>query len=106
MIVCNYKFVIIGYIMIFEWDENKNISNQRKHGISFEMASRVFLDPFLQTYEDVYNDELRWLSIGSVDGMAVLLVVHTYRDEDGEEVVRIISARKLSKSEVKKYGYR
>jgi hypothetical protein len=38
--------------------------------------------------------------------VAVLLVVHTYRDEDEEEIVRIISARELSKSEVKKYGYR
>lgn len=89
--------------MIFEWDNAKNITNQKKHGISFEFAAKVFLDPFLVTYEDVFHDEVRWLSVGSVDGISVLLVVHTYPDDDS---IRIISARKLSKSEVKQYGYR
>lgn len=92
--------------MIFEWDDNKNRINQQKHGLSFELASKIFLDPFLQTYEDNSSYEERWLSIGSVDGITVLLVVHTYRNENDDEVVRIISARKLSKKEVTKYGYR
>ncbi|MDO4699953.1 MAG: BrnT family toxin [Moraxella sp.] len=58
--------------MIFEWDENNNAINQQKHGISFELASRIFTDPFLITAEDICSDELRWLSVGSVDGVAVL----------------------------------
>lgn len=93
--------------MIFEWDENKNAINRQKHGVSFELASQIFSDPFLITAENIYShDETRWLSIGSIDGVVVLLVVHTYRDDDGIEINRIISARKLSKSEINKYGYR
>lgn len=63
--------------MIFEWDEHKNTINRQKHGISFELANQIFADPFLITAEDIYSDdEVRWLSIGSVDGVAVLLVVY------------------------------
>lgn len=92
--------------MLFEWDDDKDESNQQKHGISFDTATRVFSDPFLITVEDDSSEEQRWRSIGSINHIHVLLVVHTYRDEDGEEIIRIISARKLSKGEVKKYGYR
>lgn len=92
--------------MLFEWDSDKDEINQRKHGISFDIATQVFYDPNLITTAD--NDskgEERWQTVGSIGGYAVLLVVHTYRDKDGIEVIRIISARKLSKGEVKKYGY-
>lgn len=91
--------------MIFEWDSNKNQSNKQKHGVSFEMASRIFLDPFVIVTEDSNHDETRWLGIGSVDGIVVLLVVHTHIDMDGTEIIRIISARKLSQGEIKRYGY-
>ncbi|OOR91345.1 hypothetical protein B0181_03315 [Moraxella caviae] len=93
--------------MLFEWDEHKNTINRQKHGISFELASRIFADPFLITTQDIYSqDEMRFLSIGSIDGVVVILVVHTYKDDNGAEINRLISARKLSKSEVRKYGYR
>ncbi len=92
--------------MLFEWDSDKDESNQQKHGISFETASRIFYDPFLITVQDNDNEEQRFKSIGSVNGIHVLMVIHTYRTDDGLEVIRIISARKISKGEVKKYGYR
>lgn len=90
----------------FEWDDNKDAINQRKHGISFNLAIGVFADPLVVTYEDVDSmGEPRWLSVGTANGITVLLVVHTYPNGD-DTVIRIISARKLSKAERKKYGYR
>ncbi len=53
----------------FEWDEAKNRSNQRKHRISFEVASQVFADPFaLMAPEWVENGEERWQTIGAISG--------------------------------------
>ena len=46
--------------MIFEWDENKNQLNKRKHGISFEEAARVFADPNLKIVLDPEETEIRW----------------------------------------------
>lgn len=92
--------------MLFEWDDNKDHINQQKHGISFETASKIFNDPFLITIQDrVTNGEIRWQSIGSLNGFVVILVAHTYTDDNGLEIIPIISARKLSKGEIKKYGY-
>lgn len=93
--------------MLFEWDSDKDEINQSKHGISFETATQVFFDPNLITTSD--NDskcEERWQTVGSIGNYSVLLVIHTYRDKDGAEIIRLISARKLSKGEVKNYGYR
>jgi uncharacterized DUF497 family protein len=90
----------------FEWDAEKNRSNQKKHaGIDFEIASRVFADPNLMLRKDrVINGEQRWHAIGAVR-RAVLLVVHVYREENsnGEEVIRIISAREADPSERRIY---
>jgi uncharacterized DUF497 family protein len=86
----------------FEWDAEKDRSNQKKHaGIDFEAASRVFADPNLLLRKDrVVDGEQRWHGIGAVR-KAVLLVVHVYREEDpnGEEVIRIISAREADPRE-------
>ena len=83
--------------MRFEWDAEKNRSNPGKHaGIDFETASRVFADPnLILRKERVVDGEQRWHAIGAVR-KAVLLVIHVYREEEpnGEEVIRIISARK------------
>jgi uncharacterized DUF497 family protein len=90
----------------FEWDEHKNRTNQKKHaGIDFETASRVFKDPGLVLREDrVVDGEQRWHGIGAV-WKAVLLVVHLYREEssNGEEVIRIISAREADQRERRIY---
>jgi hypothetical protein len=84
----------------FEWDEKKNQANQKKHGVSFELAQRVFDDPLaLSRLDRVENGEQRWQTLGLVGETVVLLVVHTVREEHSEEVIRIISARKATKHE-------
>lgn len=92
----------------FEWDPVKNLSNQRKHGMSFEEAAQVFRDPLYLSWKDrVQNGEERWLACGEVEGMSLLIVAHTIREEleDGSEieVVRIISARKAEPRERLRY---
>ena len=92
--------------MRFEWDDAKNRSNQIKHsGIDFEMASRVLADPYLILRKDrVVDEEQRWHAIGAVSKL-VLLVVHVYRQEEsnGEETIRIISAREANTRERRIY---
>ena len=83
--------------MVFAWDEGKNRINQRKHGVSFESAVRVFEDSRAVSYvERVVDGQERWHTIGLAGGVVVLLVVHTVEEENGEENVRIISARKAA----------
>jgi len=90
--------------MIFEWDEQKNQSNIRKHGIGFEDASKVIGQSNL-SYFDVDNslNEERYVEIGFSDGR-LLTVVFV---ELGDDVIRIISARPASLLEEKRYerGY-
>ena len=103
---CNYIYVMI---MRFAWDETKNRFNQRKHdGIAFEMAVQVFCDSFRLTRQDrIENGEERWQTLGVVHGVTVLLVAHTITEDDGEgepvEVIRIISARRATPRERKRY---
>jgi len=80
-------------------------SNRRKHRVSFETATRVFADPFALVRQDrIENGELRWQTLGIVEGYLLLLVAHTVRnDEDGTEVIRIISARRAKPKERKHY---
>ena len=94
--------------MKFTWDRKKEITNIKKHGVSFEQASYVFADPFaLNSYdEEQSQDEERWVLLGKSLNETILLVVHTFRDSDGEEFVRIISARKATKKEEKSYNKR
>jgi uncharacterized protein len=94
--------------MRFEWDRAKADSNLRKHRVSFELAARVFLDPFVLIEQDRIEDgEYRWQALGSVEGFAVLIVAHTSYEEDdaGEvsEVIRIISARRAEQKERRRY---
>jgi uncharacterized DUF497 family protein len=97
--------------MRYEWDERKNRQNQRKHGgISFELAVLVFEDEHRLIGLDRVDEtgEQRWHVLGVVSvepGFAdVLFVVHVYReDEDGEEVIRIISARQANKDDYRRY---
>lgn len=92
--------------MYFEWDEKKNKINIQKHGVSFDIAKLVFDDPHLLSILDHrFNcQEERWCTIGSAAGRVLLLVVHTVQEnEHGEEIIRIISARKAEKSERRAY---
>jgi uncharacterized DUF497 family protein len=86
------------------WDQNKNQSNQLKHKISFEVASLVFEDPFqINVMDRIENGEERWQTLGMVGNMVLLLVAHTFAEQEDEEVVRIISARKATRKERQKY---
>ena len=85
--------------MNFEWDENKNQINQRKHGISFEEAQAVFEDEHAILFDDPDHSESeeRFLLIGLDRKKRVCIVSHCYRGTD--ETIRIISARKATKLE-------
>src|SRR6185312_12696336 len=84
----------------FTWDETKNRSNEIKHGLKFEEACLIF-DGQVFTVRDERRDygEDRQLSIGSIRGVVVVLVVHTARAGS----IRIISARLANRRERKQY---
>jgi uncharacterized protein len=89
----------------FEWHEAKNRSNKRKHGIDFETAQLVFDDPHCISFvERISDGEERWRAIGSLEDIIVIVVVHTYREEASEEVIRIISARRATRHERNLYA--
>lgn len=91
----------------FEWDPVKARTNVTKHGITFEQAAAVFTDPMALTIFDEDNsgdDEDRWITLGQANGQHYLVVVHTYRDQQGDTVtIRLISARAATKHEIKQY---
>lgn len=89
--------------IIFEWDENKNRINQRKHGISFEEATTVFYDEYAILFDDPEHsaEEDRFLIIGTTSKERICIVSHCYRGQ--ENTIRIISARKATKNEKKIY---
>ena len=79
----------------FEWDPAKAASNQRKHGVDFELAATVFLDQFASTIRDAEHSdaEERWVTIGMAQNGKLLTVCHTSRQTARHEQIRIISAR-------------
>ncbi|MDE0434405.1 MAG: BrnT family toxin [Bryobacterales bacterium] len=89
--------------MKFEWDETKNQANIRKHGVSFEIAKRIFEGPVL-TWLDNRMDygEDRYISVGLVERTALIVVAHT----DRESRTRLISARPASRRERQAYHER
>jgi len=88
--------------MRFEWDEKKNISNQKRHGVSFDEAKSVFADTLgrLIPDPDHSEDEERFILMGVSFQLRLLIVCHCERHPD---VIRIISARKADKQERKQY---
>ncbi len=90
--------------MRVEWDEKKNRANQKKHGVSFELAQEIFDDPLaLSKLDRVEGDEERWHTLRIVEGIVLLLVTHTARHDEDEEIIRIISARKATAHERRHY---
>jgi uncharacterized DUF497 family protein len=83
----------------FEWDEKKNASNRRKHSVSFEEAQTVFYDEAALLIHDPDHsvDEDRFVLLGLGSTLRMLVVCHCYHGRGG--VIRIISARKASRSE-------
>ena len=93
--------------MNFEWDPDKDAWNYVKHGIRFETAAMVFDDPYhVSQLDRVVDGEERWRTMGLIGGLVIVIVAHTYREQNGEETVRIISARKATKRERKYYEER
>jgi len=94
--------------MKFEWDTNKESINIKKHGVTFEKAAYVFADKFsLSMFDNEHSSqEDRWAILGKSNNEVLLLVIHTFRNNKDEEIVRIISARKATKNEEKTYKRR
>jgi uncharacterized protein len=87
----------------FEWDEVKNVSNQKKHGVSFEEAKSVFYDSdAIQFFDNAHSStEERFLMLGLSSKLRILVVCHCVRENN--EIIRIISARPATKNETKHY---
>lgn len=87
----------------FEWDENKNAINKKKHHIAFEEARTVFYDEDALVIDDPEHsdEEARFIILGFSRNANLLVVCHCYRQS--ETVIRIISARKATISESKQY---
>lgn len=87
----------------FEWDDDKNVENIRKHGVSFGEAQTAFKDECAPYYfdPDHSHEEDRYLLIGMSSSHEILIVSHCYRD--GDLKIRIISARKANENEKKEY---
>jgi len=85
----------------FEWSDEKNKSNIQKHNISFEEAKEVFLDPMQISKLDYRFDyfEERWITLGATTKEKILVVANMFFDEDGKEIIRIISARQANQKE-------
>jgi len=85
----------------FEWSDEKNRLNIQKHNISFEEAKEVFLDPMQISKLDYRFDyfEERWITLGATTKEKILVVANMFFDEDGKEIIRIISARQANQKE-------
>ena len=89
---------------LFEWNIDKNLSNIEKHGISFKEAATVFGDDNSTMLEDENHSdgEERFWVIGFSKNMRLLTICHCLRESDS--IIRIISARRATKPEMRKYG--
>jgi hypothetical protein len=91
--------------MVFEWDHDKDLTNQKKHDVSFSEILPVFDDPrLLSLFDEQHSrEEDRWISFGQVADGTVFAVVHTVQQTGSEEVIRIISVRQATDKEEKQY---
>ena len=91
--------------MNFEWDEIKNRINQEKHGVSFDEAKEIFDDPLhISKLDHRFNYfEERWITIGATKKEKLLVVANLFFTDDGEEIIRIISARRANNNERRAY---
>ena len=85
----------------YEWDNAKAETNRKKHGIDFAEVLEAFHDPFRIDELDDRSTEERWRSL-AIAGEVVLLIVYTFRGDN----IRLISARKAKKHEIKQYHHR
>ena len=90
----------------FEWDEGKAAANMLKHGVTFDLARTVFSDPQLLTVADLEHGdtEERWFSVGCASNGAILSLVYLWSETGAEmTTIRLISARKATRKEVRYY---
>ena len=90
----------------FDWDTNKAKANRKKHGIGFEQASTIFIDPRMISVFDAEHGEHedRWATVGIDTNGILLVVIHTFQQVDADCCrIRIISARKATRKESKQY---
>ena len=90
----------------FEWDPYKAKQNLQKNKVSFEQAAEVFLDPLaISVYDGDHSlDEDRWITIGKDQTNLIMVVIHTFLEENVDNFrIRMISARKATKKEIKQY---
>lgn len=89
----------------FEWNRNKGIANLRNHGVSFDEAKTVFYDENAVEFYDQDHSlrEDRYLMIGLSSKLRILLVIYTVSEGKDEDIIRIISSRKPTKSEQRIY---
>jgi uncharacterized DUF497 family protein len=90
----------------FDWDPAKARTNVSKHGVDFERAAEVFLDPLALTIPDDDHSvaEVRWITMGKDTRGQSVLVVHTIQQLDDETTrIRIISARRPTRTEAREY---
>jgi len=87
--------------VIYEWDPKKAKANLRQHGVSFDQAASVFLDPLAVTFPDPDHsgEEFREITIGRSASQRVVFLSHTRRGDR----TRLISARKATRRERKQY---
>ncbi len=90
----------------FEWDPAKAKQNSRRHKVSFERATTVFRDPNqISIFDENHsNDEDRWMTLGLDRNGVLLVVIHTFRQTNKSDIrIRVISARKATRTEIKQY---
>jgi uncharacterized DUF497 family protein len=88
----------------YDWDEWKSRVNERKHGMRLADAAPIFRDPYVMIeFDCIVDGEERWQAIGSSLGEKLLFVAHTIETQGLDEVVRLISARQVTRSERRRY---
>lgn len=91
-------------MILFDWNDCKNETNKKKHGISFEEAKTAFFDERAVVFDDPEHSEKedRFLLLGMSENANLCIVCHCYRESD--TVIRLISARKATKKESERYA--
>jgi hypothetical protein len=91
----------------FEWNPRKALENRDKHDVTLDEAATVFRDSkALSIFDPDHNEtEDRWITMGISEKGRLLIMIHTFREEsEGAVTIRIISSRKATKQETKRYG--
>ena len=98
------RYIVCINDILFEWDLSKELSNQKKHGVSFAEAATVFFDHMYIEIADPDHSQFeeRFIAFGISEQYRVLAVCHSVLED--EKALRIISARQATASEVRQYG--